>query len=1103
MSRPFAWQFSGTQFKLAMILLLIASLHTFQLPAADTISKGERITLNFQGTTLKEALEIIEEKTPYYFFYNHRAVDVDRKVSLQLSDVSVEVAMRALFKDADIDWRIRGAQIVLKKNRTFKTPSTPVADTVSLSAKVPVSIKPHYSYLTYDIRVSGIVTDEKGGPLPGVNVIIKGTTIGTTTDVNGKYTLEISDPNAVLVFSFIGFTTQEVTVGNQTAIDVMLISDITSLEEVVVVGYGTEQKKDLTSAITTVTNKELLPGAFNSPLQMIDGKVAGVTISNPAAGDPNRNADIQVRGAASIDSGNGPLIIIDGMPGGDLRNLAQQDIESITVLKDGSAAAIYGSRGANGVILITTKKGKAGDVTVSYDSYFDHDQIAAKPDILSAEEFLANGRDTDQGARTDWYDELIRKNNFGHNHSLAIGGGNENSVFRISGNFRDKSGIDIASERREYGIRANFQQTALRGLLEFGGNLSHRIAKEEYTNYGVFQQAVKLNPTLPVWDPNDPSKYALMFGYDVYNPVQDLMSRENGADQEYTIADFNFKLNLHKNLNTQLKLARQGHDILRREYYTSQSKESIDNNRTGRARLQNEKWTDWTLEWTGNYHTTIADNHDIRLLGGYSYQEFNNSGFWAENADFPSDAFTYNNLDAGLWNRVDGRLGMDSWKSREKVIAFFGRANYNFNDTYLLMGSLRYEGNTKFGTDNKWGLFPAAAVAWRLSNLGAIRNISMIDDLKLRLSYGVNGRSGFPRYSSLSRYTGYGRWQNDEGERIQVYGPANNANPGLRWEKQKSYNLGLDFGLFGSRLTGTFDAFIRRSEDVITNYDAPVPPYLHSQIFTNVATTSARGLELGLNWIAVDKKDFRYTTSLTAFYVKSRLDKFSNGTFTKGFMERYWLPSPGNPGYAQRLEDGSEIGSFYGYRYAGVDESGNIMIWKDAVTGGDKILATDGSSTDKTYLGHGAPHYELAWGNTLTYKGFDLTLYFRGRFDYQVLNLYQMYYGLVAEPAVNLLQDAYERNAHIKSGKVITDYFLEKGDYLKLDNITLGWSAPVADNWFKSFRVYATVRNAFTITDYTGLDPTTVNITGLEPGIGDLNVYPVVRSYSLGIQASF
>jgi TonB-dependent starch-binding outer membrane protein SusC len=1051
----------------------------------------KKISIEADQKELKLILVEIEKKAGVRFTYSTE-LDTKKEITINVIDKKLSDVLDELFA-SDVEYTVNRKQIILKLRANGE------GDSPLDEAGTPRLDSYHAALI-----LTGKVTDEKSEPMPGVNVLVKGTTIGTSTDAQGIYKLSIPDENAngILVFSFIGYESAEESINNRTIIDITLAPDLKTLEEVVVVGYGTTEKKDLTSAVSTVSNKQLLQGAFNSPLQMIDGKVPGVTISNPAAGDPNRQSDIQVRGAASISSGNGPLVIIDGMPGGDLRNVAQQDIESITVLKDGAAAAIYGSRGANGVVLVTTKRGKAGTVAVTYDSFFDHDQVAAKPDILSPEEFLANNRDTDRGARTNWYNELIRTNNFGQNHSLAVGGGNDNTIFRIAGNYRTKSGIDIASDRKEYGIRANFQQKAIRGLLELGGNISYRIAKEEYTNYGVFEQAVKLNPTLPIWDPANPSRYAPMFGFAVYNPVQDLRTRENGADQEYSIMDFNVKLNLLKNLNTQLKLARQGRDEYKREYYSSASKESIDNNRTGRARLQDQKWTDWTLEWTANYNATI-NKHDMKLLGGYSYQEFNNSGFYAENADFPSDAFTYNNLDAGKWNTVDGRLGMDSWRSKEKVIAFFGRANYSFNDTYLVMGSLRYEGNTKFGTANKWGVFPAAALAYRLSNLPAIKNIGFIDDLKIRVSYGVTGRSGFDRYSSLARYTGYGRWQNDEGQWIQVYGPANNPNPDLRWEKQKSYNIGIDFGLFGSRLTGTFDAFIRRSEDVISNYDAPVPPYLHDQIFTNVGTTSSRGLELGVNWIAVDKNDFKYTTTFTGFYVKSTLDKFSNATFTKGYMERYWLPSPGNPGNAQRLEDGTEIGSFYGYKYAGVDETGNILIWKNAVAGGDKIVATAGSSTDKTYLGHGAPHYEIAWGNTLSYKQFDLTLYFRGRFDYQILNLYQMYYGLTAEPGVNLLRDAYSRNAPIKSGKVITDYFLESGDFFKLDNLTLGWSPRFNNGWITNLRLYGTIRNVFTITKYTGLDPTTVSITGLEPGIGSLDVYPVVRNFSLGIQATF
>ncbi len=1059
--------------KLTLLILLVCLMQV----SASVYSQTTKLSFDFQGKKISDVLMQIEETTDFRFFYQREQVNVDRTVNLKVDNKRVDEVLEDLFKEQGISYKVMDDNLILLTAN--KTESKQEKD------------------------ISGKVTNENGEPIPGVTILVKGTTNGTITDLDGNYSISDISLGTTLVYSFIGMKSKEIIIGSASVLNIVLKQELLGLDEVVVVGYGSMQKKDLTSAVSSVTSKDLVQGAVNSPIQMLDGKVSGVSISNPASADPNSSTDVQVRGASSIDAGNGPLIIIDGMPGGDLRNIAQQDIESMTVLKDGSAAAIYGSRAANGVILVQTKQGKSGSVVITYDSYIDHDVVAKRPDILSSEEFLSHGIDVDRGARTDWYDELIRENNFGQNHFISASGGSENTIFRISANYRDKTAIDIASERQETGVRASFRQKALDGVLELKGNLSFKDASEEYTNYGVFQQAVKLNPTIPVYDADDPSGYYRMYGYATYNPVQDLKERENGADQEYSIIDFTIKLNLLSNLNTELKLARQKHDELKREYYTSKAKESVDNMRTGRARLENQKWVDNTLEWIGNYYTSI-DKHDIKLMGGYSYQEFNNSGFWAENMDFPSDAFRYNNLDAGSWQLEEGRLGMDSYRSKEKTIAFFGRLNYNFDDKFLFTGSVRYEGNTKFGAENKWGTFPAASAAWRISKMAWMENASFVNDLKLRLSYGETGRSGFDRYAALSRYQGYGKWQNDEGEWIQVYGPANNPNPDLRWEKQISYNLGVDFSLAENRLSGSIDAFIRKGKDVISNYDAPVPPYLHDQIFTNVASTSSRGIELMLNWNAIQKNNFTYSTNLTASYIKSKLDKFSDGTFTKGYMDRYSMPSPGNPGYAQRLEDGTEIGSFYGYKYAGVDEEGKILIWRDGIAGSEKVNASsDAKETDKTYLGHGAPRVELSWGNSFVYKNFDLMLYFRGRFDYQILNTYQMYYGLVAEPGVNLLKDAYGRNGHITSGKVITDYFLENGDYLKLDNLTLGWSPKVINRFIRSIRLYATVKNVFTLTKFTGLDPTSVGISGLEPGIMSLDVYPVTRSYTFGVQVSF
>lgn len=953
--------------------------------------------------------------------------------------------------------------------------------------------------------VRGTVIDANGEPLIGVTIQVQGTSNGTVTDMDGNYVLQNVGSNATLLVSYVGMQSQSIPLNGRTTVDVTLREDAALLSEVVVVGYGGVERRDLTSAVTKVSSADFLQGAVNNPMQMIDGKVAGVTISNFGAADPNRNPmdNLQVRGASSLEAGNSPLVVIDGMPGGNLRTLSNQDIESITVLKDGSAAAIYGSRAANGVIIVQTKSAKVGKVSVTYDAYVEHDMIAKKPNILSPEEFVQRKRDTDYGAKTLWYDELLRNNNFGQNHYISLGGGSESTIFRFSANYKDKTGIDIASDRKEYGVRANFKQITLEGLLELTGNVAYRSVDENYTNYGAFKQAVQLNPTIPMMDPDDDKRYYYFKGYDTYNPVGDLKDRINGARQEYNIMDFNIKLNLLSNLNTELKLARQGQVMKRYEYYNSFHRESLDNDRKGRARLQSENWEDLTLEWITNYFTTFNNVHNLKLMGGYSYQEFRNEGFWAENMDFPTDAFKYNNLETGKWQLKEGRLGMDSWKSMEKNIAFFGRVNYDFENTYLLTASLRYEGNTKFGKDNKWGLFPAASAAWRISNLPAIAESGIVDDLKVRASYGVTGRSGFNRYQSLARYTGYGRYLNDDGEWIQVFGPANNPNLNLRWEKQISYNFGVDYTLFNSTLTGSLDYFIRKGNDVISNYDAPVPPNIHQQIFTNVASTSTRGVELNLEWNAVRTQNFDYSTNIVASYSKSVVDKFSNEVYSKGYIDRSGLPSPGNPGPAQRLEDGIEIGSFRGYKYAGLNENGYIMIWDKGIEGGTQKVAEEGNDEDRVYLGHGMPRLELSWGNNLRFKNFDLSLFFKGKFNYQILNLYQMYYGLQHQPNINLLHDAFTRNEQVKGPKHITDYFLENGNYLKLDNITLGYTPKLNSKYISNLRVYATARNLFTITNYSGLDPANTQIAGLDPGIGSLDLYPTTTNLSFGIQITY
>lgn len=946
-----------------------------------------------------------------------------------------------------------------------------------------------------DITVKGTVKDPAGLEIIGANVVQKGTTNGTMTDANGEFTLTVPE-GKILAISYIGYKPLELKAS--PSMKVVLAEDNQALDEVVVVGYGSSVKKDLTTAVTSIKSKDFLQGASNSPMQMIDGKVAGVSVSNTAAADPNASPSVQVRGASSLKAGNGPLVVIDGMPGGDLRNLAQQDIESITVLKDGSAAAIYGSRGANGVILVQTKQGKAGKVSITYDGYAEHDFVAARPEILSAEEFLEHQIGPDRGSRTNWYDELLNKKNFGQNHNVSLSGGSETSVFRLSANYRTKEGLDIATDRKEYGLRASFKQTTLEGMLEVGGNVSYRVADEDYTSYGVFKQAVELNPTFSADEME-----AFKGSFDSYNPIKFLTERENGAGQEYISIDLNVKLNILKNLNTELKLGRQGHNKKQREYYNKNYRDCINDKFNGWAKLTDEKWVDYTLEWLGNYSLDI-DKHHIKVMGGYSYQEFNWEKLFAENKNFPSDAFSYNNLSAGDFMKADGRLGMDSDKNKEKTIAFLGRVNYDYDNLFLFTGSIRYEGNTKFGANHKWGAFPAASAAWRVSRLSVFEDSPVVDDLKLRFSYGETGRSGFDKYTALAKYKGWGWLPNSEGQWVQVYGAENNPNYDLSWEKQISYNLGVDYTLFNSRLTGSLDLFTREGKDVIGEYFVPMPPFMHDKLYTNVGSTTSKGFEFQVNWDAVQTKDFTYSTNVNLAYTKSKLKSFSNEKFKMGYMEFDGLPSPGNPGPCQRLADGVEIGSFYGYRYAGVDGDGNMLVFKGAKEGAETIRGDQAGELDRDYIGNGTPKWEMSWGNSFTYKGFDLSLFFRGRFDYQILNQYQMYYGLQSVTGINKLQSAYKENDHIKGSKVICDYFLENGNYLKLDNITIGWTPKLNTKWISSLRIYGTMKNVCTITNYSGgMDPASVNVSGLEAGRGNMDLYPTSRNISFGVQISY
>ena len=686
--------------------------------------------------------------------------------------------------------------------------------------------------LAQDIKVQGVVKDETGETVIGASVMQKGTTNGAVTDIDGNFSLTVPS-KATLVVSYIGFTTQEIAVGGRTQLEITLKEDDQTLNEVVVVGYGTMDKKELTSAISHVGEKDFLTVSSLDPSMMIQGKVAGVSITNTGAGDPNNQASIQIRGVSSRSAGLGPLIVIDGVPGGNLTNINPNDIASFDVLKDGAASAIYGTRGSNGVIVVTTKKGsKDGQVHTSYSGQLSLDVINKELKMMNAQEFrdvrLGWG-DTgvDLGGNIDWLDKTSRTGAT-MQHTLTLSGGNDKSNYRVSADYRNAHGIDLRSKREEYGARAAIMHTTKNGLLTITANVAPRVIYRDNADWSVFKDAIEANPTTPLMDPDDPVRYYNFQGQVVgSNPVERQKLEKDHADTKLLDWDGTVKLNLlpllakndkgNQTLTTQVMFADHQYSNDNSWFRPSTSTQAVNNGRDGEASRSYAKESQYVAEWLTNYMGSFG-LHNVKGMAGYSYQYSRYSGFNAENKDFPNDGLGSDNLGSGEYAKEEGEVLMGSYKNDAKLIAFFGRVSYDYDGRYLFTASLRHEGSSKFGADNKWGNFPAVSAGWRISSEKFMKDVKWVNDLKLRADYGVTGNQDFGSYLSLNTMTGFGYYFYN-GRYFQVWGPSKNVNPDLKWEKGKNWNVGLDFSLFKNRLYGSINYFSRRQQDLLGNYN--------------------------------------------------------------------------------------------------------------------------------------------------------------------------------------------------------------------------------------------------------------------------------------------
>ena len=743
------------------------------------------------------------------------------------------------------------------------------------------------------INISGTVTEQSGEPLIGVSVVVQGTKDGTTTNFDGNYSIKAGS-KATLRFSYVGYKTVEVPVNGQSVINVQLEEDAQVLSEVVVIGYGTMDKKELTSAISHVGAKDFLSTSSIDPTMMIQGKVPGVSITNTGAGDPNNQASIQIRGVSSRSAGLGPLIVIDGVPGGNLTNINPNDIASFDILKDGAASAIYGTRGSNGVILVTTKKGsRDGHTHATYSGTVAWDKVLHELDMMSAQDYrdvrLGWGdRGVDLGGNVNWLDAVSRTG-FTTQHTLSVSGGNERSNYRVSADYRNAHGIDLRSKREEYGARASVMHTTKGGLFTVNLNVAPRIIYRDNADWGVFRNALEANPTTPIMDPENPNLYYNFQGQVVgANPVELQKLEKSHADTKLLDWDGTLKLNLlpllakdcpsSQTLTTQIMFADHQYSNNDSWFRPSTSTLAINGGYEGEASRAYSKERQYVVEWLANYSARFADKHNLKAMVGNSYQYSQYSGFSAWNKDFPNDGLGSDNLGSGELAKEEGEVLMSSYKNDAKLISFFGRVSYDYMGKYLFTASLRHEGSSKFGKNHKWGNFPAVSAGWRISQESFMKDIDWINDLKIRADYGVTGNQDFGSYLSLNTMGGYGYYFYN-GKYYQVWGPGKNVNPDLKWEKGKNWNIGIDFSLFNNRFYGSLNYFNRRQQDLLGNYKVPVPPYLFDETFVNVGTMKNTGFEFDLSFNAVETKDFSYNFNIVGTWMSNKFVDFSNSEY--------------------------------------------------------------------------------------------------------------------------------------------------------------------------------------------------------------------------------
>ena len=960
--------------------------------------------------------------------------------------------------------------------------------------------------------VKGIVTDENNAPLTGVTIVVNGTQKAATTDAEGKYSISVDGSGATLRVSYIGYTTKEVKVGKEKDINITLVSQAKQLNDVVVIGYGTAAKKDVTGSITTVKAEEFNPGVVTTPAELLQGKVAGLNVTK--SGDPNATPAVVLRGPSTIRSTGGamePFYVIDGVPGASIDLIAPADIESIDVLKDASATAIYGSRAANGVIMITTRRSKPGQTRLSYNAYGAREEVSKQISMLTGDQlrtYLKNNNDSlkvgvdDDGSNTNWQN-LAERKGYSQSHTLSFGGATNTTEFGGSGTYLKNNGILKNTSLERTTIKGYLNQRFFDNRLRVGVTLTNSHTKNnDIVQSSVLPGILFYLPTVSPYNPDGTYKENFTrTGSGPLNPLSLINNNFSLTDDNKTLINAIAQVDILKGLRYTLSFSSQRDQNLYNFYANSQS--SLFLNYNGEAVRKSYLNTSTVLESYFNYDRTFGQ-HSVKLLGGYTYQQDrNNDGFGISTQNFANDALTYNNLFLSNPSSLAQVPFDNNPISTLRLISYYGRVQYSYASKYLFQASLRNDGSSAFGVNNRWGYFPAVSAGWNIASEDFMKNITVVDLLKLRAGYGVSGNStGFNAFSSLLIYgTPAAPKYLYNGNVTNAIAPVRNENPDLKWESTATTNIGIDFGILKNRISGSVDYYIKKTSDLIYDqYPVSATQYIAPLYTANVGSIKNSGVEATINATPVKSRDFTWRTSVNVAHNKNVVESISNSKFVINYIQTAQLGGQGQSGnYSQIIQPGLALGTFDLWHYLGKNQAGVSTFQKaDGSTTAQLPL-----TTDQRITGNAQPSLVYGWSNTFYYKSFDLGFLIRGVTGNKILNATLA--GLnnpVAAHIQNIPTFSLGESHKDVNDYLISDRYLENGAYLRLDNASLGYTIKPHTQSIKSIRVYATGSNLFVITKYRGTDPE-VNIGGLTPGIDNQNFYPKTRTYILGVSANF